>query len=79
MSKYPYLLDELVNRGWTQEKLEKLAGKNLLRVFRAVEQVSVAISLYCICKIIQQMFLFLFYNWVNKIFILCVGQRHTSQ
>lgn len=39
VSKYPYLLDELANRGWTQEQLEKVAGKNLLRVLRAVEQV----------------------------------------
>jgi len=28
------------NRGWTDAELRKLAGENLLRVFRAVEQVN---------------------------------------
>lgn len=40
-SKYPDLIGYLrTNRGWTDAELRKLAGENLLRVFRAVEQVS---------------------------------------
>jgi membrane dipeptidase len=37
VSKYPHLLAELARRGWTDEELEKLAGRNLLRVLRAAE------------------------------------------
>ncbi|KAF4523155.1 hypothetical protein B566_EDAN002411 [Ephemera danica] len=40
VSRYPYLLAELGRtRGWTIPQLEKLAGRNLLRVFRQVEKV----------------------------------------
>ncbi|MEO7360212.1 MAG: membrane dipeptidase [Gemmatimonadaceae bacterium] len=37
VSKFPALFVELMNRGWTDEDLEKLAGKNFLRVLKAVE------------------------------------------
>ncbi|CAG7722330.1 unnamed protein product [Allacma fusca] len=38
-SKYPNLFKALLKTGdWTVEDLEKLAGKNILRVFQAVEQ-----------------------------------------
>ncbi len=40
VSKYPQLFAELVRRGWTDAELEKLAGKNLLRVLRAAEAVA---------------------------------------
>ncbi|MDC0672091.1 dipeptidase [Nannocystis sp. ncelm1] len=40
VSRYPYLLAELARRGWTDEELEKLAGRNLLRVLRAAEAVA---------------------------------------
>lgn len=40
VSKYPALLAELARRGWTDEELEKLAGRNLLRVLRAAEDVA---------------------------------------
>ncbi|HEY8374984.1 MAG TPA: membrane dipeptidase, partial [Nannocystis sp.] len=40
VSRYPYLLAELVRRGWTDDELEKLAGKNLLRVLRTAEDVA---------------------------------------
>ncbi len=40
VSKYPELLLELSRRGYTEEELKKLAGLNLLRVFREVEQVA---------------------------------------
>ena len=34
VSKYPDLLTALADDGWTDEELEKLAGKNLLRVLK---------------------------------------------
>ena len=36
-SKFPELFAELIRRGWTDADLKKLAGQNLLRVFRAAE------------------------------------------
>ncbi|XP_035710280.1 dipeptidase 1-like [Folsomia candida] len=39
VSYYPVLFEALAQRGWTDEDLEKLAGRNLLRVFLGVEQV----------------------------------------
>ncbi|KAI8974965.1 membrane dipeptidase-domain-containing protein [Pilobolus umbonatus] len=40
VSKYPDLFAELIRRGWTEEQLIGLAGKNLLRVWMKVEKVS---------------------------------------
>ena len=40
VSKYPDLFAELARRGWTDADLRKLAGQNVLRVFRAAEKVS---------------------------------------
>jgi membrane dipeptidase len=40
VSCYPALLAELMRRGYTGEEIKKLAGLNLLRVFREVEKVS---------------------------------------
>jgi membrane dipeptidase len=40
VSKYPDLFAELARRGWSDADLRKLAGENLLRVFRAAEKVS---------------------------------------
>jgi len=37
VSKFPYLFEELLKRGWEEEDLKKLAGLNFLRVFREVE------------------------------------------
>ncbi|XP_061516344.1 uncharacterized protein LOC1278102 [Anopheles gambiae] len=39
VSSYPRLFAELLGDGWTLEELEKLAGRNLLRVFEEVEKV----------------------------------------
>jgi len=40
VSKYPQLLAALLeDSSWDEEDLKKLAGLNLLRVFRAVEEV----------------------------------------
>ncbi|WVQ85501.1 hypothetical protein IAT38_007666 [Cryptococcus sp. DSM 104549] len=40
VSKYPYLFAELIRRGWTQHELSLLAGGNLLRVMRGMEEAS---------------------------------------
>ena len=40
VSCYPALLAELMRRGYTREDIQKLAGLNLLRVFREAEKVS---------------------------------------
>jgi membrane dipeptidase len=40
VSKYPDLLLELKRRGYTDDELKQVAGLNLLRVFREVEQVA---------------------------------------
>jgi membrane dipeptidase len=37
VSTYPALFAELSRRGWTEEDLRKLAGKNLLRAWREAE------------------------------------------
>ncbi len=39
-SKYPVLLAELMHRGYSKGDIRKVAGNNLLRVFREVENVS---------------------------------------
>ncbi|PVD29597.1 hypothetical protein C0Q70_08852 [Pomacea canaliculata] len=39
VSTYPALFAELLRRGYSDDDLMKLAGKNLVRVFRAVEKV----------------------------------------
>ncbi|XP_021702220.1 uncharacterized protein LOC5580322 isoform X2 [Aedes aegypti] len=39
VGSYPRLFAELLGRGWTAEELEKLAGRNLLRVMEDVEKV----------------------------------------
>jgi membrane dipeptidase len=38
VSCFPHILAELIKRGWSESDLKKLAGNNLLRVFRAVEK-----------------------------------------
>lgn len=40
VSMYPNLIAELVGRGWADDDVERLAGRNLLRVMRAVETVA---------------------------------------
>lgn len=40
VDKYPALFRELARRGWTNEQLAGLAGRNVLRVFAKVEQVA---------------------------------------
>jgi membrane dipeptidase len=40
VSYYPYITQELLNRGYSREDIIKILGGNLLRVFREVERVS---------------------------------------
>jgi membrane dipeptidase len=40
VSCYPYLTQELLNRGYRAEQIHKVLGLNLLRAFRQVEQVA---------------------------------------
>ena len=40
VSRYPALFDELASRGYTEEELAKIAGRNVLRVMREAERVS---------------------------------------
>lgn len=44
VSKYPDLFAELIRRGWSDEDLIGLAGKNFLRVWKKVELVSEQIA-----------------------------------
>lgn len=44
VSKYPELFAELLARGWSETDIQKLAGLNLIRVFKAVEQVNYSLS-----------------------------------
>lgn len=37
VSKFPELFDMLADRGWSSDDLKKLAGLNLIRVFKEVE------------------------------------------
>ena len=43
---YPALFVELINRGWSDEDLKKLAGLNILRVFKDAEMVKNLLNLY---------------------------------
>ncbi|MEN3337911.1 MAG: rane dipeptidase [Acidobacteriota bacterium] len=43
VSTYPALLAELLRRGYTDEDVRKIAGKNILRVMREAEKVSAAL------------------------------------
>ncbi len=40
VSRYPHLIAELVRRGWKDEDLEKLAGRNFIRAFAQAEAVA---------------------------------------
>ncbi|XP_047219258.1 dipeptidase 1 [Girardinichthys multiradiatus] len=39
VSKYPYLVAELLRRGWTDEDVKAALGENLLRVMKKVEEI----------------------------------------
>ncbi len=44
VSTFPQLFAELIRRGWTDDDLRKVAGKNLLRVLRAAESTAVRLQ-----------------------------------
>jgi membrane dipeptidase len=44
VSKFPDLLAELVRRGWSDDAVARIAGRNFLRVFRAVERTARALQ-----------------------------------
>jgi len=44
VSGYPLLFAELIRRGWSDENLAKLAGRNVLRVMRQAEAVSASMK-----------------------------------
>lgn len=44
VSRYPYLFAELIRRGWSDEKLRKLAGGNFIRAFAKAEAVAVRLQ-----------------------------------
>ena len=46
VSFYPDLFAELAHRDWTDEDLKKLAGLNLIRVFKTVEVVRITLQFY---------------------------------
>ena len=52
VSTYPELFAELIRRGWSDDELVKLAGKNLIRVFTRVEQVT---EICCEIQLIKNM------------------------
>ena len=44
VDKYPALFKELARRGWTDDELADLAGRNLLRVMRQAEAVAMRLQ-----------------------------------
>ncbi|MGB7452663.1 MAG: dipeptidase [Lysobacterales bacterium] len=44
VSRYPYLVAELLRRGWSEENIAKLSRDNLLRVFGQVEKVALRLQ-----------------------------------
>jgi len=40
VSCYPYITQELLNRGYKKDEILKVLGGNILRVLRAAEEVS---------------------------------------
>lgn len=44
VSKYPNLISELVQRGYTSDQISKLTNGNIMRVMQQAEQVSAALQ-----------------------------------
>lgn len=45
VSKYPALIQELLQRNWTENELANVLRRNFLRVFKEVEKVSWKINI----------------------------------
>lgn len=48
VSKYPDLVAELLRRKWSEDEIRDALGRNLLRVFREVEEVRAIHTQSCI-------------------------------
>ena len=46
VSKYPNLVTELLKRGWDDDSIEKLIGRNVLRAMEGAEMVSLVERMY---------------------------------
>ena len=44
VSSYPRITQELLNRGYQPDQIQKILGKNMLRVLRAAEEVAVRLN-----------------------------------
>jgi membrane dipeptidase len=44
VSRFPYLLAELIERGWSDDAIEKIASGNFIRLFKAVERTGKALT-----------------------------------
>ena len=44
VSRFPYLLAELIERGWSDEAIAKIASGNFIRLFKAVERTGKALT-----------------------------------
>jgi membrane dipeptidase len=44
VSRFPYLISELITRGWTDQDIRKALGENLLRVLAEAEQVALRLE-----------------------------------
>jgi membrane dipeptidase len=44
VSKFPHLIAALIERGWSDEAIEKIASGNLIRLFKAVERTGKALA-----------------------------------
>ncbi len=44
VSRFPYLIAELVERGWSDEAIAKIASGNFIRLFKAVERTGKALA-----------------------------------
>jgi len=67
VSKYPNLFAELLRRGWSEKDLEKLAGRNMLRVMRRVEQVYRLVICYYHHATYRLLFNFIFINLLRRL------------
>ena len=44
VSKYPFLVSEMISRGWSDSEISGLIGENFLRVFKTIESFSTVVK-----------------------------------